>query len=419
MAWRGVLAAGILLASVSAGQAGEAADAMRERLYAGQFEALRQDLDPLLEQEDREALFALGFSQVLAGFETLLQDFYRYGIALPTGFEGPEALTGAEPANPNPETLSYEGLRETLERFAERLDAGRENLLASADGDFVVDLDLLRLRLDIDGDGTLEPGEGVASFVFSLDPQLSELIDLGDAKAVGKRAAGMPGYFGFDRADAIWMAGYAHVLAGHVDLLLAHDFSDLFSTAFHRLFPQSGLPMQDFAKGATLFMGPENDAAIADAIAAIHSLDFPVVEPRRLARVLTRAKLVLEYSRRNWEAILAETDDHGEFLPSPSQTPPTPEARITQEMVDAWLATLDTVEQVLDGELLLPHWRFEQGFDLKAYFETATRTDLVLLLSGYGALPYLKDGPKVSAETFAAANEIFGGRLLGYAFWFN
>ena len=70
-----------------------------------------------------------------------------------------------------------------------------------------------------------------------------------------------------------------------------------------------------------------------------------------------------------------------------------PDASITDEKVAAWRATLDEADKVLDGELLMPHWRFKQGFDLKAYFETATRTDLVMLLTGYGALPFLKDGP--------------------------
>ena len=40
----------------------------------------------------------------------------------------------------------------------------------------------------------------------------------------------------------------------------------------------------------------------------------------------------------------------------------------------------------LDGELLLPHWRFDQGFDLKLYFETATETDLVMLFAGFALL---------------------------------
>jgi hypothetical protein len=124
-------------------------------------------------------------------------------------------------------------------------------------------------------------------------------------------------------------------------------------------------------------------------------------------------------SRRNWEAILAETDDRAELVPSPTQLAIVPDGRVTDEIVAAWMETLDTADRILAGELLVPHWRFKQGFDLKHYFETATHTDLVMLITGYDALPFLKDGPIASAESFAAANRVFGDQFLAYAFWFN
>jgi len=76
-------------------------------------------------------------------------------------------------------------------------------------------------------------------------------------------------------------------------------------------------------------------------------------------------------------------------------------------------------DKVLDGALLVPHWRFKQGFDLKAYFTTAKRTDLVMLLTGADALPYIKDGPVAAATDFRAVQAAFGNDWLGYAFWFN
>ena len=80
---------------------------------------------------------------------------------------------------------------------------------------------------------------------------------------------------------------------------------------------------------------------------------------------------------------------------------------------------MDTTDQILNGELLVPHWRFKLGFDLEAYFETATETDLVMIWTGLGALPFLKEGPVASAESFAEANRVFGDQFIGYAFWFN
>ncbi|HQZ13660.1 MAG TPA: hypothetical protein PK286_12325, partial [Devosia sp.] len=203
------------------------------------------------------------------------------------------------------------------------------------------------------------------------------------------------------------------------DFLLAHDFETFFNVAFHRFFPKAGLPMQDYGTGGTLVMDPSTDTAIADAVAAIHTINWPVAEPHRLAGVLKRLQKVTALSRANWDAILAETDDNRELVPSPRQTSIVPEGRVTDEVVAAWRETLDVADDVLAGKLLVPHWRFKQGFDLNAWFNGAQRFDLVMLIQGYDALPFLKDGPVASAESFAAANRVFGDQWMGYVFWFN
>ena len=96
-----------------------------------------------------------------------------------------------------------------------------------------------------------------------------------------------------------------------------------------------------------------------------------------------------------------------------------PNAVVDEARVAAWMITLEKARDVLEGRLLIPHWRFKQGFDLKAYFETATETDLVMILTGFGAVPFLKDGPIASPEDFRAVQDAFGSDWLGYAFWFN
>ena len=172
------------------------------------------------------------------------------------------------------------------------------------------------------------------------------------------------------------------------------------------------------AQGYELF-DPDSEIAIADAIAAIHTVDWPVAEPDRLKRVRERLLALTTLSRQNWAAIRAETDNDRELLPNASQDPVVGRTRITAEQIEAWQKTLDTLDQILDGKLLLPHWRFAQGFDLKAYFETATTTDLVMLLTGYDALPFLKEGAIATEASFADLTRAFGGNWPGYAFWFN
>lgn len=415
------------LALPAPAQAGDGTDITRESLYAGTMDEGRVSLAPLAEAGEPDARFGLGLITFVEAIEGLAQALYRHGLAAPeTGPMGPAMLLPV-PANPAPEPLDYEGFRAILETLVAGLDEAGAMLEAAGEtGDYVVLLDPLMIRIDVNGDGNADETE-------TIERIMAQAFGMSQPGATGRPTAppaagtrdGEPGEaapettIGFDRADAIWLAGYSQVLAAQADFLLAHDFSDLINASFHRLFPRAGLPMQDYARGGMLMMDPESDTAIADLIAAVHTLNWTVVEPGRLRRVLERGRTVIGLSRQNWDAILAESDDQRELVPNPSQTAIVPDGVVSDEVVAAWRETLDVAEQILDGELLVPHWRFQQGFDLKAYFETATRTDIVMLLTGYDALPFLREGPVATAESFAAANRVFGNEFLGYVFWFN
>lgn len=394
--------------------AGEAGDITREALYAGGLEKGLADLAPFRERLVQEGAFGIGFIRFVGAVEHLAQAFYRHGFAAPDG--GPVAGPQLElpiTANTAPQPLDYPGYRAILSRFVADMDAARASLLEAGEtGDYVVPVDLARIRIDLDADGSASEAESIGNVLaaaFGMRP---------DASAGPTESPDLT--IGFDRADAIWLAGYTQILAAQADFLLAHDFESFTAAAFHRLFPSAGFPMQPFMEGnSVMLLDPESDKAIADLIAAVHTINWPVTEPMRLKRVLERLKSVTALSRRNWDAILAETDDNRELLPSPRQTSIVPDASVTAETVAAWRATLDAADAILDGRLLVPHWRFRQGFDLRAYFENATRTDLVMLLTGLDALPFLRDGPVASADSFAEANRVFGDQLFGYAFWFN
>ncbi len=395
-------------ATVGAAQAGPAGDLLKQHLYAGTLAEGIEALSVSTLVADPEAQFGLGLLTFAQGFEGLGQGFYRHGLDIGAGRE--LGLFLPVPANPKPVPLDYETFRGVIDDFVVDMDRAQLAFEAARGGDYVIPVDLIPLRLDLNGDGTADDSEMVGGLLLSMIS--------GDNPVTGSEA--LPSVeIGFDAADAIWFSGYTQVFAAQGDFLLAHDFHRLFEVAFHRLFPRAGLPMQQFSRGGQLALDPETDAAIADAIGAIHTLDWPVIDQPRFQRVRERLLSVIALSRQNWDAILLETDDNRELLPSPKQTSIIPDATITDETVAAWRATLDTAEQILDGELLVPHWRFRQGFDLKAWFDTSTNNDLVLLFTGPDALPYLKEGPVADVQSFAAANAVFGNDWLGYAFWFN
>lgn len=392
-------------------------DLIRSHLYAGTHAQGFADMQA--RTGDAEAAFGAGLFQFVLSVEAFAQPLYRHGFDPGRG-AGPaiEMLgipSGRHVQRPTPEPLGYDDLRGYLETFVADLDAARDALLeASEAGGFAVEIDVMRIRIDIDGDGVADAGEAIGVFLAQVAGAGAELgmePDMLEAPEIT---------FAFDNADAIWLAGYSQIVATQVDFLLAHDFSDLYGAVLHRFFPGAGLPMEQYLSTGTLFMDRDSDSLIADAIAAIHTLSWPVTDSARLAGVGARLHGIIDLSRRNWAAIIAETDDHLEFMPAPGQTPVHPDMAIDKAMVEAWLETLDVLEQIVAGELLLPHWRFGGvGFDLSAYLSGAERTDFVLLFSGYDALPFLREGPIADAESFAAANMVFGDDIWGYALWFN
>lgn len=88
-------------------------------------------------------------------------------------------------------------------------------------------------------------------------------------------------------------------------------------------------------------------------------------------------------------------------------------------MVTGWQRFLDEFEAVLQGKKLIPHWRFDQGVNLRRIFLEPTTFDIVLLIQGSAAVHYLEDGELSSGETWDQITRIFGGDFFRYFVWFN
>ncbi len=425
--WIGAaMAACLVSGSVHAGEIG---DQLAEALYSGTLAEVADRSVEACAAGEGDACFTLGLNDLVTAYETFAAGLYRHGAVTPNspamsmllgmGMEAPPA-----DSNPDPEPLTYEQLRELLEAFSQRLDAAGDHMQqAGEESAFVIPIDPLKVRIDLNGDGETGEGETLAVVLASAGAAL-ELPDHDTPPPSGKtksKGGSSPAdtTIGFDNADAIWFAGYANIAAVPLEMTLSHDFSAFFDAYLHRVFPRAGLPMGDYTRGGTMMIDADSDAFIADMVAALHTADFPVIDKARFSGVLTRLETITALSRRNWEMILAETDDNRELVPSPTQTSMMRDRPVTLEVVQAWRATLDQLDRILAGELLLPHWRFSKGFNLKTYFDTASRTDLVMLLTGHDALPFLADGPVASAADFAELNRVMGDDWPFFAIWFN
>jgi hypothetical protein len=420
----GVLCAGVVLAValVQAPTAGaqpspRVAALIEEHLYAGRLEDGEKALRALVAAEpgNADAQFALGGVLVVRAVERFGQSMYRHGLQTPrtAALLGLPLFSLPLSYNPRPEPLTYEGFRAIFARLVDDLDAAERELARVGDAPVKLQVDLARIRLDLDANGVADEREKLSAIIETL------------AQAARRRNISTPGVRGgetfpvsFDTADVFWLRGYANLLAVSAEFFLAHDFRTTFDATFHFFFPRAGLPFSRQLAEPTMPDRGGDMGSIFDAVAFIHLVRWDVAEPRRMASIHGRLKSVVDLNRKTWAAVRAETDDDNEWLPGPNQRGVL-DMPVTEQMINSWLAMLDEFEAVLDGRRLVPHPRFVRGINLKRVLTEPRQFDLVLWITGHAVLPYLEDGPVADGRSWNQASQVFRGQLLAYAFWFN
>ncbi|WP_225773061.1 hypothetical protein [Inquilinus sp. Marseille-Q2685] len=405
------LAAALALHLVAApASAATPAELTQKHLYAGAVAEGEKALAAVLAKtpDDAEAIAGLGLIRLAKATERFSQALYRYGFRPP---EDPmmtvPLLTMPVPPNPNPEVIRYEDARAILQALVDDLDAVDRTLQPLGDRPVKLPMAMGRVKLDLAGKGR---GQATLYDVYSA----VLLGGQGDPANAGKLV------ITFDTGDVLWLRAYTHVLRAGAEFLLARDWHRSFDAAAHLLFPKPDSPL---AAALTLpveglFTGAE-DGRIADAIAWIHLLNWPVAEADRLPRAREHLLAAAKLSREMWASIRAETDDDREWLPNAKQASLIPGMTITDDRIESWLALMVESEAILNGDKLLPHWRFDQGFNLRRLLESPQPFDLVLLLTGTDMVPYLEDGPVSDRSFWEQATEAFEGEFISFAVWIN
>ncbi len=401
--------AALLLALAGSGRAGEANDVLVRHLYAGSFAEGGRELADLAQSGDpalaAEAQAARGMLAFAAAVERLGQALHRHGLETPQSrMMTLPILRLPVPPNPQPQKLDYPMFRAILQNLVADLTAAEAHLAATGGNDAKLTVDLLQVRLDLDGDGKAGDYETMGAMMQAL------------SQAPAPGGAGMA--ISFDTADIYWLRGYSQFIMAAAEFTLAHDFQATFDKTFHMFFPNGGLPLAKELR-RPITENRFSEGAIGDAIAFIHLMSWPVVEPTRLANVRVRLKAMAALSRQSWQAARAETDNEREWLPNAKQTGALTPLPVTDLTIDGWLAVMREFELILDGKKLVPHWRFDRGMNVKRMFEESKRFDLVLLLTGTDAALYLEDGPLSSSGDWNSLMGVFQGNFLGYALWFN
>ncbi len=385
--------------------AGEANDALTRNLYAGTLSQGADEMAALTPSSKTKA--AQGILLFVAAVEQLGQSLHRHGLETTNGgvmMQLPILRMPVEP-NPNPEPLDYPKYRAILQTLFDNLAKADAALQAGAEGDVKLSIDLLKVRADINSDGKAGENESLGAILEVLtrraEPQ--PLPDLS---------------FTFDKADILWLRGYIQFITAAAQFGLSVDFEESFNKTAHAYFPRAGLPMQEELVRPAQTMG-FIDNSFGDGLAMIHLMNWQVTDPERLKDVRLRLKTLAQLSRESWAAARAETDNDNEWLPNAKQTSKLAAAPVDDAIIDGWLLVMDEFESVLDGKKLMPHWRFEKGFNVKRFFEESKRIDAVLILAGVDAIPFLETGTISTSAGWNNLARVFGGNFLGYAIWFN
>ncbi|UCI10148.1 hypothetical protein [Mesorhizobium sp. B1-1-8] len=363
---------------------------------------------------DPASAYAAGAGEFFTALEILASGLHRHGFESPQSFMLP-LMRLPVPDNPNPEPLTYEEFRAILVAFRDRLEKSAATLgSVPANADIGMVLDLTRAGIDLNEDGNIAPDESFAAIIAALSRN-------------GASDGPVPSLtFRFDRADGYWLQGYAEFLMAQADFWLAHDFRNMFDGSFHMLFPRAKLPLQDAlvpldggSSGGML----ASEWRIADFVSLVHLVNWQVVEPERRQAARRHLLEMIRLSREDWKAIRAETDNDREWLPGPQQKGENPLTglEVGEEQVQAWLATLTMAEDLLEGRVLLPHFRITgKGINMKRFFDEPRPFDLVLSITGPAITPYLESGKILSSDDFDQIQREFGGAgFLTFALWFN
>ncbi len=378
--------------------------------------AARDRLESAANEGNDLAAFVAGtamFFDAVQGFGTELA---RHGFESPSSFMVP-LFRLPVPENTAPEPLDYVKFRKIFEDFEARLAASSVRMgSVSETAEIAIDVDFANFGLDLNGDGAISKQESVAAIIQAIQPGGRRNSDPPDSMS-----------FRFDRADGYWLQGYANFLMAALDFWLAHDFEQAFNESFHMFFPRAALPLQD---DLVPDFEDDRDAGILlsewkliDFVSLIHLTNWEVAHPDRRADTRRHLLQMIALSRKNWQAILAETDNEREWLPGPHQ--PGVNLLTGLEVGDAqvkgWHDALQVAEDLLNGDKLLAHFRFfGKGFNIQRFFDEPQRFDFVMTLTGPGAVPYMEAGEIVSQREWREVTRQFGrGGFTPFAIWFN
>lgn len=338
--------------------------------------------------------FALGGVRFLGAIETALQTRYRTGmygdIVMLTGIP---FLRLPIPENPSPDPFDPVVIEEMFGQILNDMDGALMSLDGISDDDVVsVRFDTSDLWFDIDANGQRDPGEAVFEVLATM---------------LGVRAeVDAPLVIQFDTADAAWLSAYAHLLSGVSEVVLAFQpaepVREVLASASDLSVLNPPVPGGDdfdarfgtYADLITILVAAIEQQPLPERTQAAHGHFLEMVADNRVF----------------WQRVARETDNDAEWIPNKSQTSALP-VDFPADTGRRWLAVLSEAEALLNGDLLIPHWRMGDaaGTNLSLLMDDPPPVDIVGFVQGMSLLPYAEQGPLIQGQSLRLFSELVGG----------
>ena len=350
-----------------------------------------------------EELFALAGIRFLSGVEGALQ--LRWQTGMRADWSELPLLRLPIPENPAARAFAATDIVDLFHRADARMADARAALTTLGTQDFALEIRLSDLWFDINADGKREAGEEMAAIAGLTLAGMGRFTEMPADPIVR-----------FDTADAAWLAAYTQFLSAFSTIVLAFDPAPVVqrviasTDAMQALWGTTPPP-----NAMDMMFGRQVDRAAMILLALAKAPD-PGLSMKAHGHLLA----MIQDNRRFWRLVGAETDNKEEWVPNDMQVsalglpmPPGTGKR--------WQAVLADAEGMLEGRLLLPHWRMgaEAGLNLKKIFENPPAIDPVTFVQGEGLLPYAEKGPRVTANSWWDFASLLQGDEMLFAVFLN
>lgn len=345
---------------------------------------------------------AFGAVLFLRGIEQALQQRYEFNLGVTSDMMAIPVMRLPVPPNPNGKPFRPELIAEMFETVEQSMARSRAALHSATPGpQDKLEIDVAGLWFDIDRNGSKGANEALTSVLgaslFSPwnRPPFSPTAEM---------------QVHFDAADRDWLIAYTHLLSGTSQLVLAFDPTDVISEVLSSNVKmaeiQGGLPRSGF-----LFFSDEEK--IIDMFAMVYGALNRRPNPGRIQAAHGHFLEMIASNRTFWALANAENDDSQEWIPNASQTAALG-FQLPKDTSEVWQSVLADGEAILNGDLLVPHWRITPGggINVAKMIEDPPAVDIVTWIQGHGLLPYMEKGPLVTSQNMRRLEEMFSGNTL-------